>query len=446
VSAQHSAFLEKMKASFAPKIAVSSSSSLRTASQNAGRPQLAKYYQWSEDKNDWELTNTLKSTYNDAGNPLEEEILNYRGDSSDRNLFTYNQSGQMLTRVSQRWDSQSKGWVNDTKFSSEYDSQGNPILDQSFGWLRSSNSWILDSESRYKTTYDNLGRSIESTRETPSSEYYVRETFAYVGTDVAPITITNYTRQGNAWIPSERRAEVVWHNYEEAQMTSFSTQVWNGSDWKASTRTNISYKSNDFTVIEERILNDVWSPTIRFTSIDGASKTIFNYDVFENGIWIPISRSTNYLDSYGNYAGYGTEFYRDSTWTLEAYSYLTNKYNTEGDLLERIEEADNHNSKGKFKTVYEDFYYPEATSISSKLNEASVLVFPVPSNDVITVQNTFGEDVDFTLNDIVGKEASFSLEKGESKKVDISEYPSGVYILNIFTSSGKRSFQKIIKQ
>ncbi|HEX8546342.1 MAG TPA: T9SS type A sorting domain-containing protein [Cytophagaceae bacterium] len=441
ISAQHSLsdVTKGFSQTYGWPIHASKSNARTSAIEKRGRPLLIKSYEWINETNDWDLTTTVKSTCDLSGNLLQ--VLRFDGlsDSLGRSFYDYHSNGQMSSLLMQWFDSNRKTWVNEFKVALDFDAHGNLTSTRTFNWIMHSKTWMVSFENTI--VYDELGRTIEKIEQSAYSDLHTRTTSTYVGSEVQPVATTSYVRQGETWLPTARSSQ----KFVDGKWTSSIHQSWNGMNWADSSRTTITYSSDGLTGIEERFVNGVWTPKVRFTSIEDAAKKTFISEFFENGKWTT-SRSTSFIDSHGNDAGHVNEIYSEGTWRIQSYSYLTHTYNSEGDVIETIEEINDDGTKSKLKTVYEDFYYPEATSISSKSNEASLLAFPVPVKDIVTVQNTFAEEGVFTLSDMVGNEISFSLEKGGSKKIDISEYPSGVYILNIVTSSGKRAFQKIIKE
>lgn len=90
------------------------------------------------------------------------------------------------------------------------------------------------------------------------------------------------------------------------------------------------------------------------------------------------------------------------------------------------------------------------SSILSGINENYVVkhmtVYPNPASGSVTLKNENFVKVSFALYDLLGKEvkASQELSQGESTKVDISNYGSGLYFIKYHDEFGNDSFTKLI--
>lgn len=93
---------------------------------------------------------------------------------------------------------------------------------------------------------------------------------------------------------------------------------------------------------------------------------------------------------------------------------------------------------------FEDISFPcgQYTGISDE-KEPTLKIFPNPAQDEVTILGVKAESV--TLYDLMGKMvvSKFDLE---TNKIDISQLPSGFYVIKITLNDGKCSTSKIVKQ
>ena len=78
------------------------------------------------------------------------------------------------------------------------------------------------------------------------------------------------------------------------------------------------------------------------------------------------------------------------------------------------------------------------TSIED-ISVLGIVVYPNPTNDIITIETRL--EIEVELYDIMGK----LLISKDSKRIDLSNYPSGVYSL-ILIYNNKRFNTRVIKQ
>jgi hypothetical protein len=103
---------------------------------------------------------------------------------------------------------------------------------------------------------------------------------------------------------------------------------------------------------------------------------------------------------------------------------------------------------GGNNTVDFGFFNPDWTSTSDQdlKSKNQILVFPNPAQDEIILMGALGL-YDIDLIDSIGRQFEKINESGNSYKVDISNFPAGVYFLKTKNkSTGQVEMQKIIKQ
>lgn len=83
------------------------------------------------------------------------------------------------------------------------------------------------------------------------------------------------------------------------------------------------------------------------------------------------------------------------------------------------------------------------TGITKPVYEVACEIFPNPGNGIFKLQITNPEKVEaITITDIFGKEI---LTPHDKTKVDLTNFPSGIYLLHISTTNG-RIVKKIVKE
>jgi hypothetical protein len=85
----------------------------------------------------------------------------------------------------------------------------------------------------------------------------------------------------------------------------------------------------------------------------------------------------------------------------------------------------------------------EPTSISEEIKDIHVTIFPNPTTGKFTVQIPYGSSI--SIFDMRGQMFESRTISGNSAEFDISQYPAGVYILNI-TTSNQVTTKKLIKK
>lgn len=75
-----------------------------------------------------------------------------------------------------------------------------------------------------------------------------------------------------------------------------------------------------------------------------------------------------------------------------------------------------------------------------------VAVFPNPASGMITLQNDNFVKIDFAIYDVLGKQlkSAEKLNQGETAKVDVSTYPSGLYFIKYHDEFGNDSYTKLV--
>ena len=85
-------------------------------------------------------------------------------------------------------------------------------------------------------------------------------------------------------------------------------------------------------------------------------------------------------------------------------------------------------------------------STNDIINENAISIYPNPSKDFINVSISNSEIKSIEIFNILGKKiTSYPLQNVSQTKVDVTNLPSGVYLLSLMDSSNKTTLKKIIK-
>jgi len=96
-------------------------------------------------------------------------------------------------------------------------------------------------------------------------------------------------------------------------------------------------------------------------------------------------------------------------------------------------------------SVQSDCYTVIVTDINSN-NIENMTIYPNPNNGIFVIKTGIhNKAVSFTIKDIAGKVVFKSDNKGENLKINISEFPSGVYFCTIKTGSSTITEKVLIK-
>jgi len=92
--------------------------------------------------------------------------------------------------------------------------------------------------------------------------------------------------------------------------------------------------------------------------------------------------------------------------------------------------------------------YNNPNEVSEKLHNSDFEIFPNPVNEILNLKELNSTQISIQkleISDILGKKIELNISFKQQNAIDISQYASGIYTINIYTSSGVIS-KKFIKQ
>jgi hypothetical protein len=110
----------------------------------------------------------------------------------------------------------------------------------------------------------------------------------------------------------------------------------------------------------------------------------------------------------------------------------------------KAQQSGNPNSCNTNKfTSMDTSFSVNLTAVNEPNNDAIVQIFPNPCQNTLSIKGENIQQINlYNLNNQLLKH-----EKGkETINIDLSTFPNGLYLLNITTNDGKKTWQKVIKE
>lgn len=192
--------------------------------------------------------------------------------NASRSEFTRDGSGNLTERVDQGWNRDRQEWVNSTRIRNTYDSQGRRtvhLVEQAAG----SDSWTPSMRTRNTYGPDGISEALTETWNltTSSWENDERTQYSYPSADQTVAVFQDW--DASQWVNEERTTTDL---NDSGLIIRETEEVWAGSAWANSTRSDISYKTLDDTDKLAQIVEQNWD--------DGESdwinsdRTTYSYD------------------------------------------------------------------------------------------------------------------------------------------------------------------------
>lgn len=295
--------------------------------------------------------------------------------------------------------------------------------------------------------------------------------FSYIICAQPVIQYANYIGVGNT-------GTVLIGSKPSSPGSSGTNVTWNFSSLTFTPAGSVSVVSPTSTPYSSSFPGCNWSAVISGTAIG----TMYTYENIQSGfidqlgdnitatggstytpnpkrkLQFPFSYGNSYSDTYQcvscspgsftvTYDGYGTLIINGKTYnnvariaSLFGYNYYS-FYNT--NPVYPIFSYDTSPTSGPTSTLFE---VNTGVGIQENYMVSNMLVYPNPASNLITLQNNNFMQVAFQIFDLFGKNMNEKehLVQGETKKLDISKYPSGMYLIKYSDEFGNTSFTKLI--
>lgn len=348
-----------------------------------------------------------------------------------REAYVYNGSDQIQIITQSRWNTPLAAWGLTRRYQYSYTGTGriNIALTERFRSYNS--SWVNDDRTTY--TYD--GNDYTST--------YLSEKWDTTNSTWKNTSRGDYTYDGNG------------HRIMELY------QTWNGSAWVNSSRYEYTYDSEgrELTQKYSTWSGGVWVNNQLSTRTYSAQGIQLTYlDQSWNGSlnsWVNDTRYVHTLGGNGfpNHQDYQQWDNVNSVWkNYYQYDFI---YNNQGYLTFTHIESWNTTIMG-WANAEDDFYWYEANPFAGitdrPANKLSLMVFPNPTADVVTVHSseTSSQQMEAVLLDAAGREVSnlgTQMPNGEKNYTYNlnNAFAPGLYYLSVKAGNSTGSMPLIIK-
>lgn len=435
-----------------------------------------------------------KMNYNSGGLLLTYKY--YKNEADKINLYetetnTYNESGQMLTNVVGMYDDWAKKVIDQSKYENTYNALGRPVTEiewdagndapyaleygskttytysddkiemREYDW--DDDDWKLDMKQEMfvrwgSVTYPMVDSAYTYTPEEGTSDVWVKRvkmTVTYSGSLMSEIIAIGYDEDTG----EERSKSKLKTTYNDIGNTLMETsEIYNSDSMRWDLMVKDEYEYNaDNQIIREENYNVDWTtgllaPISRNTydyDSDGNLETQKEYLFYGTGdltlsykddftfknldtenIMLPSSD----IGIFGNYTDfYDVEFYENGAIDeVEHYSYSYTDTET-NEMLEKT---------GKY-------HYSEHNSSATsakQLDNTSIKVFPNPFSNEIKLHLDKAEDYQLKIRNGIGQMVYSTTIYGTTTSHDVSDLPSGIYILSLAKEDKKAAAYKLIKE
>ncbi|MFM2292617.1 MAG: hypothetical protein RIS29_2430 [Bacteroidota bacterium] len=424
-----------------------------------------------KDSNDQKVKDVF--LYDKYGNQIEEQSYYWSRNSwiaADKTETVYDESKFMTQTVSYYYQPSTNRWVNTRKTEYTYDNHHNILVDVNSVWDADSSKWIVElrSENDYNESDRLVTRLLYSwVANTKTLALRSKGTYSYnANGQKSALILYSWNAETTSWT----RVGTKTYGYDENGNMNCETTILGETDALSgsSYKREISYTNN-------LILSDVsfywdvarlaWTKTRKAEySYDSNGKLLEeNYSIYnsDNASWTPETQNQYEIDGNGNrtskierkwndlsqgwqniskFSCSYDQFYSDDKLLLNSHC-MTSIFNSananipiEGMQYDWNTYANQWNTN---YTLQENRYY-SGISLSGldETDTNKLKIYPNPVIDKLYIANAQAE-INLTLYSLQGA----MLLQSHASEVDLSHYPSGVYLLEV---NGQRL--KIVKK
>jgi hypothetical protein len=418
----------------------------------------------------WAMVSTIASHLNAIGHVSEMRISDHNG-VQQQILFTYDVNDKITG--GEIWlPPYSKDYAYQ-KFTVTFDANNN-VTEEASSLLTNQGGGTYSDYERYTYTYDSKGQMISKLKEKSTAgnwENYSLDSFVY--TNGGYVTEEhNFNWQSSAW---EETGRSTWTFGSGAKPTSEVSESNNGSGWVNVNRFTFGYDGNGNRIrtFQEDWNGSGWDPSqIDSTTTSGtiAYSTVYSYS---NGGYVPTSRNYCALSSVAlpfapTHLTVTPRLHKQGDGIMDL-AWEDNAANEEGYIIYRSLDGNNWTAIDSVAAdiiTYTDenldnttmYYYKVAawnsagmsgfSNVTSATTYASIRnlkadittsFYPNPAGNVlhITIE---GKAIQYTITNMTGQVLINQNIPGQSvhfeSEANLSQLPSGMYILNVISPSG----------
>ncbi len=395
----------------------------------------------------WILSDRDLYTYDDDGNmttyvwfawdSVEMKVLPY-----DKETIKYDDQGNATEIIWLIWDNDSGQWVNFGKFEFSYDGDGNMIQQIISDWDPDGSQWLEGL--RTEMTYDGSGNillSLWHSWDEDSGKLVLSLKEEYLYEDGILTTLNEYTMEEGEWALYFR----TLYNYDNTAARKSTTsgtlsekisQFWDsdGNAWFEFGKTLYAYNENDRLALEE-----VWE--FSYTQFMVAKTMQYEY------AWDADGNMTSQIDKHWDEElTKGTNSWQNtskSEWTFNKDYSVDDLYVPYWFFLDESNITFAHMpvSEEIYVYVIEDWvmdsrqsaYYSDfsaSTGIEDR-EEASLKIFPMPASETLTIKwNDSYANLRFELYDLTGKRVILrTIDNNET--IGVNHLSGGMYLYKL---------------
>jgi hypothetical protein len=223
-------------------------------------PQQTLNYSWINFDNDWELTDSVITTYNARGLESSSLSISSSGWQYKTNSI-YDANDRLIQTVTLQWSTNTNTWDSTGKSIITYDITGNETGSEYFNYQGT--AWVMGYADRTTYTYNAAKLPLTEEIETWSDQtgVYAKESksiYEYDSVGVLnALTSMDWNLTLNIYENSYKISDIIWHkwnsgNFESSLISSFNEWDWNGTIFELATRSSTLYDSHDNTIENQR--------------------------------------------------------------------------------------------------------------------------------------------------------------------------------------------------
>ena len=380
------------------------------------KPGYIKYYEWD---NHWQYLHNSTLTYNEKGVLIEKEInIMVPGDTKYKFFWIYDNYDNLIEYTVHHW-------IN--------------------------KNWEVYLSQKIFITYDESGNILEMMSQIFEEDVWINfwETEYELGNQGEWIEYTEYIWENEMWVNDLKHLDIVWYSWINFQLESYVVQTWD-SGWVNTDKFSMTYNENIYSGIWEKYDDESWILYERETYTFNEFEEVDLYELHDGEIWVNSEKYSFIHDELGSITRYTFEFWEEENWSIDTDVKFLLTYNSNNDLTEEIVQLWDKTYNLWYdiqKFVNYDFQYFEM-GLEEIIIRTHLDIYPNPATSILTVDFSEGgngaEMIQiFTVN---GQKVYDEKLIGSQNKIDVSTFPKGLYIIQLFTNDRIVINQKFLKQ
>ena len=261
----------------------------KSSDGQVSRPGNSEDYYWESGSNTWFHATNTEYSYNESGQILERLTTEANsGTNLWKDVYTYDSHGEMTENTSYIWNGTEWEISYGNKYNITYDNNGNITENEYQWWDYQTNSW--QNEWKDISVYDNNGYITEMIYQNWENEAWLNnwKDVLTLNASGIPTELMNYEWDGNDWVASEKYTDIVWHSWlgwdeNGSQPSSYTNQTYENGQWVNYERYNAIYTGNNYIGTYEVWENGAWMNSDRETVIRSATERSELYEYWDNG-------------------------------------------------------------------------------------------------------------------------------------------------------------------